>query len=372
METESWKEQYALFIENVEEYAIFMIDADRRITSWNPGVAAVLGYSEDEFVGQKADIIFLPEDRAANAPQTEMRHALLQGEARDERWHLRKDETRFWGMGMMIALYTPEKELRGFAKILRDMTERRQAEEALRSREEQLQRLNTELEAINQDLEARVQDRTEQLRELAARLALSEYQERRRIARILHDHLQQLLYSVQFVNSRLRQNVEEALMPLLDQVDQILTEAINTTRTLSVEMSPPILELSGLSSALSWLATQMQERHGLQVMVEIEDESRKMDQHIQDLIFQSIRELLFNVVKHAGTDTATVIVKQTEAEQIVVVKDEGIGFDATRSAPKNGIGLDSIRSRLSLFDGRIEVQSEPGHGASVILSIPTR
>jgi PAS domain S-box-containing protein len=372
METESWKEQYALFIENVEEYAIFMMDGDRQITSWNPGVAGVLGYGEDEFIGQTADIIFLPEDRAANAPQTEMQNALLQGEARDERWHLRKDKSRFWGMGMMIALYTPEKELRGFAKILRDMTERRQAEEALRSREDQLQRLNTELEAINQDLEARVVERTEQLRELAAQLALSEYQERRRIARILHDHLQQLLYSLQFVNGRLRQSVEAALMPLLEQVDQILMEAINTARTLSVELSPPILELNGLDGALSWLATQMQERHGLQVTVQMEGESRKMDQHIQDLIFQSIRELLFNVVKHAGTDAATVTLKQTEREQIVIVKDGGRGFEAAGSRPNNGTGLDSIRSRISLFGGRIDVQSKPDEGTRVILTLPTQ
>jgi PAS domain S-box-containing protein len=371
MEIESSMEQYALFIENIEEYAIFMMDVDRQTTSWNPGVEKVLGYGEDQFLGQTADIIFVPEDRAAGAPDDEMQIALLRGEARDERWHLRKDGSRFWGMGMMTALYTPEKELRGFAKILRDMTERRQAEEALQAREAQLQVLNAQLEAVNQDLEARVRERTEKLRELAAQLTLSEYQERRRIARILHDHLQQLLYSLQFLNSRLRQSVEESLMALLAQVDQILMEAINTARTLSVELSPPILELDGLASALSWLAAQMQERHGLQVTVEIEDESGKVEQHVQDLIFQSVRELLFNVVKHAGADAATVILKQTQDEQIVIVKDEGRGFDAG-SHPNNGTGLHSIRSRISLFGGHIDVQSKPDEGARVILVLPTQ
>jgi signal transduction histidine kinase len=95
-----------------------------------------------------------------------------------------------------------------------------------------------------------------------------------------------------------------------------------------------------------------------------------MDQHIQDLIFQIVRELLFNVVKHAGVDSATVILKQTQDAQIVIVRDEGNGFDPDHFGQTNGSGLDSIRSRISLFGGQMNVQAKPGSGVSVIISLP--
>ena len=137
------EERLRMLVENAREFAIFSMDVDRRITSWNSGAERLLGYSEKEILGRNGDaIIFTPEDRAAGAPAQEAGQALFEGRAADERWHLRKDGSRFWGSGAMMAMHGPASAKLGLMKILRDQTEAREAHEALeRSREDLLKAL---------------------------------------------------------------------------------------------------------------------------------------------------------------------------------------------------------------------------------------
>ena len=136
------EERLRLIIENAREYAIFSTDPELRVTTWNTGAEHLLGYSEDEIMGQSADVIFIPEDRAAGGPQQEASQALSDGRAKDERWHLRKDGSRFWGSGAMMAMHNDHGQAVGFVKILRDETQAREARLALEhSREELLQAL---------------------------------------------------------------------------------------------------------------------------------------------------------------------------------------------------------------------------------------
>jgi PAS domain S-box-containing protein len=125
-------ELFRLMIESVEDYAVFMTDGDGRIVSWNPGVGRLIGYEEEEFIGKPASIIFTPEDVEQNVPQQEMQMAATAGRAEDERWHMRKDGTRFWATGLLMPLRDESGGLRGYAKVMRDITERRSAQEALR------------------------------------------------------------------------------------------------------------------------------------------------------------------------------------------------------------------------------------------------
>ena len=112
-------------VENAREYAIFSTDLERRVTSWNSGAQRLIGYEEDDVIGQSADVIFTPEDRAAGVPEQEARAALADGRAADERWHLRKDGSRFWGSGVMMAMHDANKNTVGLIKIFRDHTEAR-------------------------------------------------------------------------------------------------------------------------------------------------------------------------------------------------------------------------------------------------------
>ena len=125
------EERLRLMIENAHDYAIFSMDVERRITSWNPGAERVLGFSEKEIVGQSADVIFTPEDRAAGEAEGEFNTALEKGRSADDRWHVRKDGSRFFATGVLMAMRDSGGEIVGYVKILRDQTERRRAQEAL-------------------------------------------------------------------------------------------------------------------------------------------------------------------------------------------------------------------------------------------------
>nr|WP_245214469.1 HWE histidine kinase domain-containing protein [Pararoseomonas indoligenes] len=125
------EEHLRLVFESATEYAIFTLDLEGRVTSWNPGAQRILGYGEDEIVGQPAHIIVTPEDRAARRPEIEMSRAVEHCRARDERWHLRADGSRFWAVGMLMPLLSRNGDLQGFLKILRDHTERREHDERL-------------------------------------------------------------------------------------------------------------------------------------------------------------------------------------------------------------------------------------------------
>src|SRR4051812_29250063 len=128
----AWEgELFRLLIENSHDYAVFVVDLQGLVLTWNPGAERVLGYRADEILGQSSFILFTPEDRARGAPESELAHALIEGRAEDERWHLRKQGERFWSSGLMIRLREESGLVRGCAKIMRDFTRQRLAEEAL-------------------------------------------------------------------------------------------------------------------------------------------------------------------------------------------------------------------------------------------------
>jgi len=122
---------YQALVENVEDFAIFLMDMDRKILSWNPGVGKILGYEKDEWIGRYGDLLFTPEDQAAGAPEIEQRTAETNGRALDDRWHLRRDGTRFWASGVMVAVRSPQGELLCYSKMLRDLTPLKELEEKL-------------------------------------------------------------------------------------------------------------------------------------------------------------------------------------------------------------------------------------------------
>ncbi len=129
-------ELYRLLAENVQDHAIFVVDRQRQVQTWTAGAQRLLGYQNDEIIGQSADVFFTPEDIARGAPQWELEQALTSGHGPDDRWHVRRDGSWFWASGLITPLWTSAGELRGFAKIMRDITARKQAEDAARDREE--------------------------------------------------------------------------------------------------------------------------------------------------------------------------------------------------------------------------------------------
>jgi PAS domain S-box-containing protein len=253
-----------------------------------------------------------------------------------------------------------------------DVTERKEAQGRLEQFAEELERLVTER---TRELLCS----QEQLRALATELNLAEQRERKRVAIELHDYLAQTLVvgRLKLGQTRHLANVPARCMELIQQTEGVINEALTYTRTLVAELSPPVLHEFGLPAALMWLGDQMQ-RHELTVSVQVhQDEEVELPEDQAVLLFQSVRELLMNVAKHAGTRDA-VVQLQLQADQLrIEVRDEGQGF-TTQTAMAAGqqqasgskFGLFSIRERMKALGGRFHLESVPGQGTIAALMLP--
>jgi signal transduction histidine kinase/DNA-binding response OmpR family regulator len=219
--------------------------------------------------------------------------------------------------------------------------------------------------------------RAEQLRALAAELTQAEHRERRRLAHIIHDHLQQLLVAAKFGLGNLRAKVKaKTAQETIGQLADTLDEAIRSARSLTAELSPQVLHDKGLVAGLEWLAHQMLEKHGLAVVVTADGSPEPATDEMRLFLYGAIRELLFNIVKHAGVNRADVLIRADGEELVVLVTDAGAGFDLavveTRGTDAGGFGLFSIRERLGYLGGRMTVESAPGQGSRFTLYAPEK
>ena len=216
-----------------------------------------------------------------------------------------------------------------------------------------------------------VQEKTVQLRAMAAKLAQVEQHEREQLAAILHDNLQQLLVAVRLqigiVNPLLLPRNERKA---LSRAEEIITQAIADSRTLTTDLSPPILHGAGLGAALEWLARRMAEQHCFTVSLRIDHHAEPQTESLRVLLFETVRELLFNSCKHSGCGNAGVeITGERNAWVRVVVEDAGKGLDlkALSASVASGerLGLFGIQQRLTHAGARMTLASEPDGGTRI-------
>lgn len=246
---------------------------------------------------------------------------------------------------------------------------------ALRQSEERLRELNESLEQRVSERTAEAEQRAAQLRAMALQLSQAEQQERQRLAQILHDDLQQMLVAVRLRIDRIKRAVtNQDQSDDLAYADELLAQAIQAARSLSVDLSPPILRERGLAPALEWLARKMQAEHGLTVHLDVREDVTLNSDEAKHFVVQAVRELLFNVVKHAGVTEAWLTLTVAGPCLELSVLDRGEGFDLTTElAAHNGcenFGLATIRHRIDLIGGSSDVQTNPGEGCHVRFRIP--
>ena len=247
------------------------------------------------------------------------------------------------------------------------------------------------LERFAEELEAQVEDRTrdlvqsyDRLRAMATELNLVEQRERKRLATELHDHLQQMLVLGKLTIGQGKRVAagNPACEQLFKKVNDIFSDALTYTRTLVSDLSPTVLRDQGLAAALQWLGTYMQKHEQTVTVTVSEDRDLRLPEDQVILLFQSVRELLINSAKHAGTGRASLVMEQREENLCITVSDEGKGFDfaavtsvgVTAGTASGGIsskyGLLSIQERMRALGGSFEIHSVPGQGTTATLLLP--
>ncbi|MEX0745448.1 MAG: response regulator [Phycisphaeraceae bacterium] len=222
-------------------------------------------------------------------------------------------------------------------------------------------------------LQDALEEQARSVRELARQLSRAEQQERSRVARLLHDHFQQILASTKMhVESLAPENLAEQRAT----VQELLDEMFDVSRTLAVELSPPILLDAGLAAALGWLGRWMKQKHAFDVETKIDAAAEPEAECVRLMLFHGVRELLFNVAKHAQVNEAKLTMARRGDDVVVTVADQGVGFEpATALSQRDGrssFGLAHLGERIKLVGGSMELSASPGAGCRVALIAPRR
>jgi len=261
----------------------------------------------------------------------------------------------------------------------------RSVQVALRSRRRQYQvrDLVAQLANLNQTLERRVAKRTaeaveqaKKLRLLSAELSLAEETERRRIAEMLHEDLQQLLVAARMQLAALCRTQDAAQREAIArEIAEVLERSFKLTRSLSVELAPPVLYEHGLAAALEWLAAETRKNYNVEVIIEADSLANPKAADVRIFLFRAVRELLLNSLKHAGGSAVHITMQYGRPDKVcIIVADDGPGFDPNSLNDKRTgsqtVGLLNIRERVSGFGGKFHIDSGPKRGTRITLSLP--
>ena len=366
------EQRWRVTLESIGD-AVVATDASAVVTFVNAVAARILGRPAADIVGRPlADSFKIVHQEMRTPADCPVGLVLREGKAAGLANHtvlMRSDGTEVPIDDSAAPIRDSEERLIGVVLVFRDVSERKLSQ--------------IQLERWNVELEDRVRARTtdlvnsqERLRALASQLNLTEQRERRRLAADLHDYLAQLLALIRIKLGQTLQRLPDQLgegRSSLTEIDDLLLQCLQYARTLMAQLSPSVLQDLGLIPALHWLAEQMAQQ-GLKVDVKVlTQEKPSFDEHQSDLLFQAVRELLTNILKHAGASAASVTIqKQDRDTWLLTVQDGGLGFniDQVHYEPSGEhFGLFSIQERMEAMSGWCRIDSMPGQGTTVELGL---
>lgn len=345
---------YRLQVRGIREYAMFLTDARGIILTWNEGVEQLLGYSEPNFIGQHASIIFTPEDRAADVPATEMQRAYEEGHAANIRWHQRKDGSRLYTHGTLQALRTERGELLGYAKVVSDETEQKRLQDALTESNSALSQFS---HAVAHDL----QEPARSVRAFAELLA-------RRCQSILPEESQQILLHLQQGAT---------------QIQQLIRDLLAWSQLASEQEPGCSVSLNeDFETACTQLRVAIQESNARITHDPLPTVKANRGQMIRLFL-----NLLSNALKYRQSDQPPIVhvaATHSDAQWTISVRDNGKGFEQ-RYAEEifgvfkrlhrddhtgTGMGLALVKRIVERHGGRIWAESEPGRGSTFYFTLP--
>jgi PAS domain S-box-containing protein len=334
---------------NASQDSIFIKDSSFRYRQINPSMERLFGIKASELIGKSDEELF-GEEAGKEIRETDSR--VLKGVVMEEE-HTRtiRDIPRTFRV-IKAPIYNSQDKIIGICGIARDITERMELEEKIHSYQEQL-------------------------RSLASELLLIEGREKQRIATDLHDHIGQTLALSKIKLGALRELASSpALTQKVDEIRDLIEQTIEYTRTLVFELTPPILSDLGLEGAVEWLTQRFQEQHGILFDFENDGLPKPLDDNTRILLFYAVRELMVNVIKHSHARKAIVSIRRNDAIIQIAVDDDGIGLDTSKISSQlkrtYGFGIFSIRERLKLFGGCLDIKSDPNFGTRVTLVAPLK
>lgn len=366
-------EHFRRLVESATDFAIMSLNPEGLFDSWNTGAERLLGYSEDEALGQYTAMLFTPEDRERGEPEKEMRTALAEGRSVDERWHVRKDGGRFWASGV---INDNQGVLMGYTKIMRDLTDRKQMEDNLQQSRDELER--------------RVEERTAELqavhdtqRQLLKRLVSAQEEERSRLSREMHAQMGQLITALLLGLANIKSSLPDA-GNTIDRLIGIADELVEGTHRISFALRPTALDDLGLVPALRNYVSQWSGWNSIPVELEVvgwEDTNaasgggQRLSPELETVIYRVTQEVLTNITRHArGATCVSIILQRSASEVNVILEDNGVGFDVeatmNRSPETRRLGLFSMQERAHAVGGSLSIESELGKGTSVFLRVP--
>ena len=337
------EERFRLLVNGVKEYAILLLDAGGHVTSWNEGARQIKGYEEAEILGKHFSLFYTDEDRAAGYPATILARAASEGRYEEEGWRVRKDGTRFWASVLLTALREKDGNLRGFAKVTRDFTDRRWADELLRQNQAQLAESLKEREVLLQEVHHRVKNN---LQVISSLINLQARQLSDKASRSALEECKTRVEAIALIHEKLYQSKDYARVPFSDYARGLAQNIFHT---------------AGVSHSV------------IDLQVEIEGMALAVDKAIPCGLI--LNELISNALKHAFPDDRRGVVrvelrKAGEGDVLLAVGDDGVGvppnFEPLRSPT---LGLQLVATLVKQLDGQLEIRSTGGTTFRIVFPV---
>jgi len=359
-------EFYSQIIDSLQDYSIFTLDKDYNINSWSAGSTKIFGYETDEVIGEPFDLIFTEEDLKSGVPIKEIETALKEGRATDNRWHITKDKNLFYAYGLVFPLIGIDGEMLGYVKILRDLTDRKQSEDAIKKYVGDLEDLNTHKESVMAIL-------SHDLRSpLTAIVGTAKY---------LKDNFQKMKPEAiqEMLNILYKSSVDE-----LDMLDYLVEWA--RIKYAADAFSPTDIKLNEYIDKVFNSLNEMASINSINLHQEIEPNLKVFADG--KMLVSIIQNIVSNAIKHTKKGGTVIVSAKTNEDKIIVrIKDSGSGMSKeiieklftpqmktlTQSRKENkgaGIGLLLVKGFLEKNDGEIWVESIEGEGSSFYFTLP--
>ncbi|MBK6821100.1 MAG: PAS domain S-box protein [Bacteroidetes bacterium] len=359
-------EFYSQIIDSLQDYSIFTLDNDFIINSWSSGSTKIFGYETDEVIGEPFDIIFTEQDLSTGIPKREIEVALKEGRATDNRWHITKDKNLFYAYGLVFPLIGMEGEMLGYVKILRDLTERKQSEDAIRNYIKELEELNTHKESV---------------------LAI--------LSHDLRSPLSSIIGTTKYLKDNHQKMKPEAVQEMLDLLYKSSNDELVMLDYLvewarikyaSDTFSPSKIKLTDYINKVFDTLNESASINTINLHHEIQEDTAVFADG--KMLISIIQNIVSNAIRHTEKGGDITVSAKTQDDKIIVqVKDTGIGMSKeildklftpqmktlseTRKKNKGaGIGLLLVKGFLEKNGGEIWVESIEGEGSSFYFTLP--